>query len=136
MHSAYKYFLSYLSVDSKNSVQCPQERVIRTNCLDCLDRTNLVQSTVAYHCLTMALKPVLDEPPDDIKRLFKEGTASFLKVKLLIRIMAVWADNGDALSLQYAGTAALKADFTRFVFLHERFISNVKKNSKNWQAKR
>lgn len=27
---------------------------------------------------------------------------------------AVWADNGDALSIQYAGTGALKGDFTRY----------------------
>lgn len=27
----------------------------------------------------------------------------------------VWADNADACSIQYAGTGALKTDFTRFV---------------------
>ena len=27
----------------------------------------------------------------------------------------VWADNADVISLQYAGTGALKTDYTRFV---------------------
>lgn len=29
--------------------------------------------------------------------------------------VAVWADNADACSVQYAGTGALKTDFTRYV---------------------
>lgn len=28
-------------------------------------------------------------------------------------VILVWADNGDTLSIQYAGTGALKSDFTR-----------------------
>jgi hypothetical protein len=28
-------------------------------------------------------------------------------------LLAVWADNADAISVQYAGTGALKTDFTR-----------------------
>jgi hypothetical protein len=30
---------------------------------------------------------------------------------------AVWASNGDAISLEYAGTSALKGDFVRYVGL-------------------
>ena len=29
--------------------------------------------------------------------------------------VTVWADNADACSVQYAGTGALKTDFTRYV---------------------
>jgi len=29
------------------------------------------------------------------------------------KLSLLWADNGDAISQQYAGTGALKADFTR-----------------------
>jgi len=32
----------------------------------------------------------------------------------LIYFVTVWADNADACSLQYAGTGALKTDFTRY----------------------
>ena len=35
----------------------------------------------------------------------------------LIPSFLVWADNADACSLQYAGTGALKTDFTRYILL-------------------
>jgi len=33
--------------------------------------------------------------------------------ELLKKFHLLWADNGDAISQQYAGTGALKGDFTR-----------------------
>ena len=47
--------------------------------------------------------------------------ASFSKIFIhfdtckLIPSFLVWADNADACSVQYAGTGALKTDFTRYV---------------------
>eukprot|EP01094_Clydonella_sp_ATCC50884_P002818 TRINITY_DN12164_c0_g1_i2.p1 TRINITY_DN12164_c0_g1~~TRINITY_DN12164_c0_g1_i2.p1 ORF type:complete len:545 (+),score=179.84 TRINITY_DN12164_c0_g1_i2:310-1944(+) len=77
-----------------------QDGCIRTNCLDCLDRTNLVQSTFAMKSLMMQFHMFnifeIDRF-DVLERGFKEA----------------WANNGDAISLQYAGTSALKGDFTR-----------------------
>ena len=32
---------------------------------------------------------------------------------MCLRLQEIWADNGDAISRQYAGTDALKGDFTR-----------------------
>ncbi|XP_059473122.1 phosphatidylinositol-3-phosphatase SAC1 [Neocloeon triangulifer] len=81
-----------------------QEGVFRTNCIDCLDRTNVVQSMLARRALQYALErfgilssgqKVEDQPA--FERLFKH----------------VWADNADAISEQYSGTKALKTDFTR-----------------------
>ena len=40
---------------SKKKVVSLQNGVMRTNCLDCLDRTNLVQSKIAYDVLTTIL---------------------------------------------------------------------------------
>ena len=34
---------------------------------------------------------------------------------LNIYYCSAWADNADVISLQYAGTSALKTDYTRFV---------------------
>lgn len=31
-----------------------------------------------------------------------------------VNMITVWADNADYISLQYAGTGALKTDFTRY----------------------
>lgn len=81
-----------------------QEGVFRVNCMDNLDRTNVVQSLFARRSLLMALNSydpkysnVLDSPHANFERIFKN----------------IWADNADAVSVMYAGTGALKTDFTR-----------------------
>lgn len=74
-----------------------QEGVFRTNCLDCLDRTNLVQTMVSQ----MAIEEFLQHRSE-------RATPDFW-----MRHSSLWADNGDALSRIYAGTGALKSSFTR-----------------------
>lgn len=77
-----------------------QAGIIRTNCMDCLDRTNVAQSAFAQ----LALQNSLQEEGLTIDLLHDERTQWF---------NTLWADNGDAISRQYASTAALKGDFTR-----------------------
>jgi hypothetical protein len=77
-----------------------QSGVLRTNCMDCLDRTNVVQSA----CARTALETQLSEGSFNIDLQTDPSTSWF---------NTLWADNGDAISRQYAGTAALKGDFTR-----------------------
>ncbi|KAJ9663393.1 Inositol-1,4,5-trisphosphate 5-phosphatase 1 [Coniosporium apollinis] len=74
-----------------------QEGIFRVNCLDCLDRTNLVQTIISR----LALESCLDHRGE-------RGNSDFW-----IRHGSLWADNGDALSRIYAGTGALKSSFTR-----------------------
>jgi hypothetical protein len=74
-----------------------QEGVFRTNCLDCLDRTNLIQTMISQ----MAVESFLGHRGE-------YATADFW-----MRHSSLWADNGDALSRIYAGTGALKSSFTR-----------------------
>ena len=38
-------------VDSKLEVLCPQQGVFRVNCMDCLDRTNVIQSMICKEML-------------------------------------------------------------------------------------
>ncbi|KAF8986491.1 hypothetical protein BGZ46_000022 [Entomortierella lignicola] len=82
-----------------------QKGVIRTNCMDCLDRTNVVQSAIGRHILN--------------HQLLRLGIASFPDKGLSVYedfenvFNNVWANNGDAISREYAGTSALKGDFTR-----------------------
>lgn len=78
-----------------------QSGVFRTNCLDCLDRTNLVQGIISQTALELFL-----EHRGEI------ASSSNLSV-FWMRHSALWADNGDALSKIYAGTGALKSSFTR-----------------------
>lgn len=81
-----------------------QSGVLRVNCIDCLDRTNVMESVFARIVLTRQLRSIgvlggTEEASSqpNLEHLFKN----------------VWADNGDTLSLIYSGTGALKADYTR-----------------------
>jgi hypothetical protein len=82
-----------------------QDGVFRTNCVDCLDRTNVVQSLLAKRSLQKTLTKLgilmsgqtIDSTGSGMEYLFK----------------GVWADNADLVSVQYSGTGALKTDFTR-----------------------
>ncbi|KAI8894882.1 SacI homology domain-containing protein [Globomyces pollinis-pini] len=78
-----------------------QNGVIRTNCLDCLDRTNVVQTLFAKEHLKMFTANMS-------LRLNEYDSAS-----LLAAFNNLWADNGDWLSRIYAGTGALKSSYTR-----------------------
>ena len=81
-----------------------QTAVVRTNCMDCLDRTNVVQTMLARWTLTRQLIDVgalkQGENADDDKAF-----------ETLFR--NIWADNADVVSRTYSGTGALKTDFTR-----------------------
>eukprot|EP00835_Amoeboradix_gromovi_P005932 NODE_617_length_5938_cov_0.189416.p3 type:complete len:158 gc:universal NODE_617_length_5938_cov_0.189416:2700-2227(-) len=76
-----------------------QKSVIRTNCMDCLDRTNLLQAQIALRVLSNQLLKLGIQTEDypHVHALFKN----------------VWADNGNQISQCYAGTNAMKNDFTR-----------------------
>ena len=77
-----------------------QTGIIRTNCMDCLDRTNVAQSAFAQDMLQRDL----EDEGFEIDLLHDDSTRWF---------NGLWADNGDAISKQYASTAALKGDYTR-----------------------
>ena len=74
--------------------------VIRTNCMDCLDRTNVVQLMFGKVILIQMLEHLgirYDGADTEFDQIFKQS----------------WANNGDYLSHAYTGTGALKSDFTR-----------------------
>ena len=77
-----------------------QSGILRTNCMDCLDRTNVVQSACGQRALEQQLE--------------SEGLTLNLQTDLSTQwFNTLWADNGDAISKQYSSTAALKGDYTR-----------------------
>ncbi|XP_074989202.1 synaptojanin-1 isoform X3 [Caretta caretta] len=77
-------------------VQRYQNGTIRTNCLDCLDRTNSVQAFFGLEMLTKQLEVLgLAEKPQLVTR-FQEVFRS------------MWSVNGDSVSKIYAGTGALE----------------------------
>lgn len=85
-------------------VRNQQTAVVRTNCMDCLDRTNVVQTMLARWTLTRQLQDVGVLKPGESA----DDDSSF---KDLFR--NIWADNADVVSRTYSGTGALKTDFTR-----------------------
>ena len=88
------------TVEVEGNVRTNQSGVLRTSCMDCLDRTNVVQSACGQRALE--------------KQLQEEGVMVDLRTDVTTQwFNALWADNGDAISRQYSGTAALKGDYTR-----------------------
>ncbi|CDF37006.1 unnamed protein product [Chondrus crispus] len=103
--NAYSYF--YTKDGTSASITKRQRGVVRVNCIDSLDRTNVVQSVVAHRIMDAALQVmgVLDSNPET-------GTAA--KFDAFEKAFKnTWADNADALSVVYAGSGALKTDYTR-----------------------
>eukprot|EP01117_Protostelium_nocturnum_P007501 TRINITY_DN2682_c0_g1_i1.p1 TRINITY_DN2682_c0_g1~~TRINITY_DN2682_c0_g1_i1.p1 ORF type:complete len:660 (+),score=219.68 TRINITY_DN2682_c0_g1_i1:50-2029(+) len=101
--------MGYFVTDGTNHRQ--QVGTFRTNCKDCLDRTNLVQGLLG--------KLVLIEQLKNYGLIKIEGPVSLQAQKALDKadffflFRSAWGDNGDAISIQYAGTPALKRDVTR-----------------------
>jgi len=114
LQNSVEAFVYFLAEQSDDKVKLPQEPdmvemnrsvtilqqqgVFRTNCLDCLDRTNLIQTIISQ----MALEQFISHRGES------RATADFF-----VRHSTLWADNGDALSKIYTGTGALKSSFTR-----------------------
>ncbi|XP_054877711.1 phosphatidylinositide phosphatase SAC2 isoform X2 [Poeciliopsis prolifica] len=98
-------------------VICKQDGIFRVNCMDCLDRTNVVQAAVARVVMEQQLKKLGVMPPEQP-----------LPLKCYRIYQVMWANNGDTISKQYAGTAALKGDFTR---TGERKLAGVMKDGVN-----
>ncbi|KAI9057938.1 hypothetical protein FKP32DRAFT_1582863 [Trametes sanguinea] len=86
---------------SNNRIMSKQKGVFRVNCIDGLDRTNVVESAFARHVLNRQLGAVA---------LLNQDKG---RTEMDIVFNDVWANNGDAISRAYAGTSALKGDFTR-----------------------
>ena len=81
-----------------------QSAVVRTNCMDCLDRTNVVQSMLGRWAITQQLVDAGVMQPG-------ERSSDDPTFEHLFRNM--WADNADVVSNSYSGTGALKTDYTR-----------------------
>lgn len=91
----------YTAIDlSTGTLIEKQHGVFRTNCLDCLDRTNFVQEVISYLALFRALanhNSPLCHSSSPLWSVHRD----------------LWADNGDLLSKTYAGTGAINTSATR-----------------------
>lgn len=93
---------NYSLVNSNGEPVMFQDGIVRTNCLDCLDRTNVIQTHVAKYII---YKQFTD--------LGVKFTSPYEEEEFFDAFNGIWADNGDWLSKIYAGTGALKSSVTR-----------------------
>ncbi|EIM83491.1 uncharacterized protein STEHIDRAFT_149001 [Stereum hirsutum FP-91666 SS1] len=77
---------------------------VRTNCMDNLDRTNVGQAAIAKWTLNLQLKTV---------GILLENDSVDNHEELNTHLREMWSEHADLISKAYAGTGALKTDFTR-----------------------
>ncbi|QLL32812.1 hypothetical protein HG536_0D03340 [Torulaspora globosa] len=94
----------YFSYDVKEKKTISEQQgIFRTNCLDCLDRTNLVQQIISLAVFKTFL--------EDFHLL---DTGSYTDSDdFVLKHNTLWADHGDQISQIYTGTNALKSSFSR-----------------------
>lgn len=97
-----------------------QDGICRTNCIDCLDRTNVVQSVIGRRVFHSILKQLLELKLINFNKnnqsengpAFEPIPGNNFSNENIFR--KIWSDNADALSKLYSGTPAQKTDFTRY----------------------
>ncbi|KAJ2380794.1 Inositol-1,4,5-trisphosphate 5-phosphatase 1, partial [Coemansia sp. RSA 2559] len=99
IHPLMARFKYYLEENESGIALSLQQGVHRTNCIDCLDRTNVVQSVISRSLVAEFLQ--------------QSGLASGGAVPAAADgVGRLWGDNGNAISWLYTGTGALKSDVT------------------------
>eukprot|EP01138_Halocafeteria_seosinensis_P004519 gb/GECG01004623.1/.p1 GENE.gb/GECG01004623.1/~~gb/GECG01004623.1/.p1 ORF type:complete len:775 (+),score=78.23 gb/GECG01004623.1/:1-2325(+) len=102
-------FIAHIQKDTGMfSVTNWQSGVLRTNCVDNLDRTNVVQSLFARRAVTASISGA---HVPDAKKGEDVMCSPYINFESIFKNL--WGDNADALSFLYSGTGALKTDFTR-----------------------
>ena len=110
-----KYFKYYIQDVNEKKVINLQQGVVRTNCLDCLDRTNLIQSKIAYDILNH----IIEKLGFNVESLFPSGSIisaadnTETSNPLILNLKNIWADNGDTISKHYTGTGSTHTNVTR-----------------------
>lgn len=106
-------------INNKETIM-EQQGVFRTNCLDCLDRTNVVQQVISRAAVAFylsdfnkgrtqrtSMKEYSSPYASNNSRISMESSPIFSKHSV------IWADHGDQISQIYTGTNALKSSFSR-----------------------
>ena len=83
-----------------------QKGAVRTNCLDCLDRTNIVQAEIACSTVRTILDAIKKNEIDQGSKFHPQsgfgGSQEYQFINEALK--QLWNTNGDKLSNQYAGT--------------------------------
>eukprot|EP00049_Salpingoeca_infusionum_P006774 m.111242 g.111242 ORF g.111242 m.111242 type:complete len:988 (+) comp13437_c0_seq5:1802-4765(+) len=79
-----------------------QDGIVRVNCMDCLDRTNVTESMIARRMLFEEL----------VAQNVVKRHESSIPHALETACITLWTQNGNLISKQYSGTDALKTEAT------------------------
>lgn len=107
----------FFAEDQKNNtILMTQKGIVRTNCLDCLDRTNFFMTKVAALIFNNQMRNL----GVDLTQVFGEDI--FLQLDsnnvstnhiFIQNFKNIWADNGDYISKYYTGTGSTHTNITR-----------------------
>ena len=99
-----------------NKTLMTQKGIVRTNCLDCLDRTNFFMTKVAALIFNNQMRNL----GVDLTQVFGEDIFSQLDNNnvnnnhiFIQNFKNIWADNGDYISKYYTGTGSTHTNITR-----------------------
>jgi hypothetical protein len=86
-----------------------QKGIFRTNCIDCLDRTNIVQTLISRH-LTQR---IISDLNISVKKTYTGKIFDIFRKTFESEFRNIWTNHGDVLSNCYSGTGAQKSDFSK-----------------------
>ncbi|CAL5334143.1 unnamed protein product [Camellia sinensis] len=104
LHFDFHHICGYLLLNEKSEKVEEQLGVVRTNCIDCLDRSNVTQSMLGRKMLEFQLRRI---------GVFDAEESISTHPNFDDNFKILWANHGDEVSIQYSGTPALKGDFVR-----------------------
>lgn len=109
----FKFFAQDLRT---GNVLVVQTGVLRTNCLDCLDRTNFMMTKTGASIIEIQLRNMHVDTTslfgaDILTQL--DSTNAKQQHEFIINFKRLWADNGDVLSKHYSGTGSPISNVTR-----------------------
>eukprot|EP01017_Pseudomicrothorax_dubius_P025277 TRINITY_DN2710_c0_g1_i5.p1 TRINITY_DN2710_c0_g1~~TRINITY_DN2710_c0_g1_i5.p1 ORF type:complete len:702 (-),score=177.91 TRINITY_DN2710_c0_g1_i5:138-2243(-) len=103
--------------DKANSYLITQKGIIRTNCVDCLDRTNVCQSKIALKMIESMMRSL----GVDLAAAFGQDVLGQIdnnnpkqQHPFILNFKVTWADNGDTISRHYSGTGSTHSSVTRY----------------------
>ena len=101
-----------------------QNGTIRSNCIDCLDRTNYFQQIVGEVALGIQFKKLAGQPVNDLV---------FVDLRIAKKFRKMYERMGDLLSIQYGGSIAHKQSFMKKSEKHKifEFMTSIKRYLNN-----
>jgi hypothetical protein len=88
------------------AVASAQRGVVRVNCVDCLDRTNVTMFCVAKESTLLMMRGLAAQQPETAFAL-AVGSLTRVPPALLLVLQKSFSEHGDRIAIQYAGSGAM-----------------------------